>query len=50
MGPKQIDALASEWLKADASKRTSIQQKLKGSTALNALLDAIGVKLGKIVA
>ncbi len=45
MSKKQIDALADEWLSGDQSKRTSIQQKLKGSTPLNALLDAISEKL-----
>lgn len=45
MSNKQIEALAAEWLSGDQSKRTSIQHKLKGSTALNALLDAISAKL-----
>jgi hypothetical protein len=45
MSRKQIDALASEWLQGDTSKRTSIQQKLKGSPALHALLDAISIRL-----
>ena len=50
MDAKKLDALASEWLAGDKSRRTSIQQKLKGSTALSALLDRIGEKLGQVKA
>ncbi|WOF81440.1 hypothetical protein P5704_026450 (plasmid) [Pseudomonas sp. FeN3W] len=45
MGQKQINQLATEWLEGDKDKRTSIQHKLRGSTGLNALLDAIAAKL-----
>lgn len=47
MSTKQIKLLAREWLDGDQSKRTSIQQRLKGSTGLNALLDEIGALLPK---
>jgi hypothetical protein len=49
MSRKQIDALVVEWLQGDFSKRTSIQQRLKGSTALNALLDGISNRVAPVV-
>jgi hypothetical protein len=45
MSQKQINLMADEWLSGDQSKRTSIQDKLKGSAGLNALLNAISAKL-----
>lgn len=41
MNQKQALPLAKEWLAGDVAARTRIQQSLKGSKALMALLDAI---------
>lgn len=45
MSNKQVEQIASQWLAGDASVRTSIQQKAKGTKALLALMDAIGRQL-----
>jgi hypothetical protein len=43
MNQKQALPLAKEWLEGDIAARTRIQQSLKGTKALMALLDAIAV-------
>jgi hypothetical protein len=42
MNQKKARPLAEEWLAGDKSDRTRIQQSLKGSAALQALLEAVG--------
>lgn len=41
MNQKQALPLAKEWLAADKAERTRIQQSLKGTKALQALLEAL---------
>jgi hypothetical protein len=41
MNQKQALPLAKEWMEGDLAVRTRIQQSLKGTKALMALLDAI---------
>ncbi len=42
MNQKKARPLAEEWLKGDKATRTRIQQSLKGTAALHALLEALG--------